>query len=135
MKRFGILGAAALAAAVSAPLSVSAMQVTPPSHTSYYQLTLERQIGVQYPWQGTLQLQISPGGYINGWYRPYGDGRFIEATGGLHDGNVWLEIGSGAQPLELTGSVGKNGVWKGGAFVGPVPYQFTAVRETKPVQP
>jgi hypothetical protein len=45
---------------------------------------------------GTLQLTVSDGGIIHGWYQPQYDGTYTPVTGSYKNGKYWLTIGNGA---------------------------------------
>jgi hypothetical protein len=56
-------------------------------------------------YDGSLQLHVSAGGLVSGYYRPDADARFVPVTGGLSGTRLWLEIGIfSRRPLRFSGT-------------------------------
>lgn len=100
----GVLAVAtpALALAVPAYQSSHAVKVN-------YNTAIEPLLGFGGPVTGTLQLTFNPDGIINGYYRPYGDGSFVQVTGGREGNDIWIDIGERAR-LHINGTLDKGNI-------------------------
>jgi hypothetical protein len=60
-------------------------------------------------WDGSLQLNVSDDGIVNGYYRP-NDGPFVPVTGGVEtNGQFWLEIGDAIRGADTYSGTFKDG--------------------------
>lgn len=115
---------AGLLAALALPLASSAATTTSagPQHYDLHTRYFDQYHAGEYP--GILALTIYPDGIVQGTYRAETGGRVQAVTGGLSDGNrIWLDIGSGAGPLHLSGTF-RDGALQARANV-PGPNRFT----------
>jgi hypothetical protein len=116
MKTF--LRSALMTAAVGATLLVP-ISSQAASAERHYQLNtriIEQRPAVG-EYDGTMQLNISSDGIVQGFYRP-DNGRFVAVTGGVTETTFWLDIGSmSSNPLHFTGTF-KDGHIDADAFSG-----------------
>ncbi len=116
--------AAGLLAALALPLAAQAATTTSaaPQHYDLHTRSFDQYHAGEY--DGVLALTVYPDGIVQGTYRAEDGGRIQVVTGGLSDGNrIWLDIGSGADPLHLSGTF-RNGALEAVAST-PGPDRFT----------
>jgi hypothetical protein len=75
---------------------------------------------------GQLRIRVSPGGIVQGIYRPV-DGGIQSVTGGITGNKIWLDLADGGA-LHVTGTL-KDGKIVGGALISERDYRFTATPE------
>jgi hypothetical protein len=128
MKSFirSLLMTVAVGATLLVPISAQAA-----SADRHYQLNTR--IIAQRPavgeYDGTMQLNISADGIVQGFYRP-DNGRFVAVTGGISDSTFWLDIGSmNNNPLHFTGTF-KDGHIDADAFLRDENYVLTSQPKT-----
>jgi hypothetical protein len=117
------LGAAVGAVAVALLLGMPAMTLAQTAQQTSYTTTLtERLPNTSYSgYGGTLRLTTASDGTISGWYIPDDRTDFIAVTGGMNNGQMWLNIGESGR-LRVDATIGKDGVLVGSATdLGPVP--------------
>jgi hypothetical protein len=78
-------------------------------------------------YEGTLTLDISPDGIVNGYYRP-NDEEYHQVVGGVTGDNIWLDIGFMGH-LHITGKL-DNGKIEATTFLHDDTYTFSAVPKT-----
>src|SRR5580700_6129652 len=123
MTRRNALGAAVGAVAVALLLGMPAMTLAQTAQQTSYTTTLtERLPNTSYSgYGGTLRLTTASDGTISGWYIPDDRTDFIAVTGGMNNGQMWLNIGESGR-LRVDATIGKDGVLVGSATdLGPVP--------------
>ncbi len=97
--------------------------------TQHYDVTMtERDPGAGAS-RGTLDLQISPGGFVSGYYRAMSGGAPQTVTGGRRGNAIWFTIGD----LSFTGTLDAKGI-SGQVFQddSSTEYVLTAVPEPNP---
>ena len=117
MKIINVIGAGVATLACAAVLTLPAAAATPTTYTTTLTETLPTPTVGEF--DGKLQLTISPDGVISGYYVPEYDGDFTPVTGGIQDGNYWLDIGGGVSSLHVTGRVAADGSLIGTATTTP----------------
>lgn len=111
-----VLALIAPAATMAAPAQTSAIQS--------YSTTLNawNYGGANWPYPGTLKLQIWPNGIVSGWYSNYYDTSLIPVVGGEQGQHIWLDIGQNGE-LRISAHM-QNGKLVGTAIEGDQFYDF-----------
>ena len=112
----GIVAAAAAALFLSPVASLAdAQAATITYNTALVQTGILASPGA---YQATLALTTSPDGIVGGWYTPLYSGTPVPVTGGLHDGALWLDIGTNGQ-LHIDATMTGDGRLVGTAIESP----------------
>lgn len=109
-----LLTAAAAVLAIAFMKPAFAADVTPGPSSYNTSLTQTGILAAPGPYLGSLQISVTPGGLVNGWYRPnYNE--FVPVTGSLKDGKLWLYVGQRGD-LTINAQVQKDGSLVGTAL-------------------
>lgn len=131
MKNLSRIARALVPAALALGLcSASALALTPSTGTpaQTYSTTFVQELGPPYPLSaypitgGRLQLKVSSGGFVTGYYTPADSAAFVPVTGGQNGSNLWFDIGNG---IHVSAQM-RSGEIVGSATQGGDEYRFTA---------
>lgn len=120
MKHLTAAVATAAIVAISGPLAMPAAASASATTQITYTTALVQVQPVMAPgeFDGKLNLTVSSGGLVSGYYIPADTGRIQQVVGGVKDGNYWMDIGGNA-PLHITATLGKDGSLVGTATPSP----------------
>jgi hypothetical protein len=104
------------ALAFSNALPASAVTAAPIVSGDYHLRTAITEVyGSPYPTSGDLDLHITPGGLVSGYYHPAFVRSFIPIVGGLAGNRIWFDI-LGVTRLRVSGTMNADGSIDGGAW-------------------
>jgi|GEM_PF-860846 len=133
MKHFTAAVATAAIVAISGSLAmpVAAFASAASQITYITALTQVRPVMAPGEFDGKLNLSVSSGGLVSGYYIPADTGSIQQVVGGVKDGKYWMDIG-GNSPLHVTATLGKDGSLVGTATPSPFSrsQRFEAAAET-----
>lgn len=92
----------------------------------HYETSLTPLYGSSIPYSGVLDLSISDGGIVSGYYHPSYNIAYIPVTGGRDGNRIWLNIGF-QDRISVLGTIEGNRI-TGTATMAPdsSPYNFSA---------
>lgn len=123
MKTLLLSLAAGLAFLAAGLPAAAANRPDPP--TAHYATSMTELYGSLAPYNGSLELQITPDGIVNGYYFPEDySSILVPVVGGKSGDTIWFDIGS-SQLMHVDGRL-KDGIIVGTAFTG-ANTQFTFV--------
>jgi hypothetical protein len=97
----------------------------------HYETSLTSLYGVSGPITGVLDLKISDGGIVSGYYHPSYNIAFIPVTGGREGKQIWLNIGL-EDRISVLGTVdGDNIAGVARMASDPSPFDFKAKLTTQ----